>query len=528
MKTRFGRFFSEETLAGDLEKIVDFYQNYGYYFAHFKPSNFEFFEEESVKWVTIFLDMVEGEKFFVSGVETEGENKILSNAEILSQFKPAKGELLVPNYIRDSINLFQDKYGEKGYIYIRIKPDLIFDREKSMVNIVLQIEEGPQVRVGQVRIEGNELSRDRVFKHTFTLKEGDIFDIKKAREGWRRLYNLGFFEEVEIEPIPASFDTVDLLIRVKETGKKGEFYVGGGYNTTSGFQGDIQFFRDNLWGEGKKIGIEWQFGKKRDEYNIAYLDRWWRGTPIRLEPRIYKKRDRYNNIDEDYEKESTGVELRVGKPVWEFSHIYITSKDERIKLTDVGEKGMLEGMEEGKKTLHSLEFILDRDTRVRDEAFNPFQGSYSYISTETTGGPILAGDLTFTRYGGEWRGYLRKGTFWKSLIIAYRLRARFGENLPPYEKFRAGGMETLRGYSQNEFRGEKLLLGNLELRLPLSKDFLGSLFLDVGKIYDEDYSIVKSGWGFGMRIRTIIGFIRLEYGMGEEGGQFYFGMGEGF
>lgn len=528
MKTRFGRFFSEETLAGDLEKIVDFYQDYGYYFAHFKPSNFEFSEEESIKWITIFLDMAEGKKFFVSGVKVEGENKVFSDSEILSQFKPAQGKLLVLSYIGDSIDFFQDKYGEKGYIYIRIKPDLIFDREKGMVNIILQVEEGPQVKVGQVRIEGNELSRERVFKHSFTLKEGDIFDIKKAREGWRRLYNLGFFERVEIEPIPASSNTVDLLIRVKETEKKGEFYVGGGYNAASGFQGDVQFFRDNLWGEGKKIGIDWQFGKKKDEYNITYLDRWWGDTDIRLEPRIYKKIDRYNNAGEDYEKESIGAELRIGKPVWEFSHIYTSLRDERIKLTDTGGKGMLEGMEEGKKTLHSLEFTLDRSTRVRDEAFNPFQGSYSFLSVEITGGPILAGDLAFTKYGGEWRGYLRKGTFWKSLIVAYRLRVRGGENLPPYEKFRAGGMETLRGYRQNEFRGEKLLLGNLELRLPLSKDFLGSLFLDVGKISDEDCLMEKLGWGFGMRIRTIIGFIRLNYGIGEGGGQFYFGMGEGF
>lgn len=528
IKTRYGRFFDQQILKEDLKKIVHFYQNHGYYFAYFKSPDFEFSEEKDIEWVTIFLEMVEGRQFFVSQVEIRGENKVFSESEIMSQFKPSKGELLVPDYIKDSINFLQDKYGERGYIHIQIKSDLDFDREGGKVNILLHIEEGPQVSIGKIRIEGNKLSQERIFKHAFTLKEGDIFDIKEAREGWRRLYNLGFFESVEIEPIAISSSIVDLLIKVKEIEREGQFYIGGGYNTASGLQGEIQFFKDNLWGEGKRIGIDWQFAEKRNEYNITYLDRWWGDTSIHLEPRIYKRKDIYNEIDGGYEKETTGIEMKIGKPIWKFSNIYISLRDERIYI-DKGVNGEIsEETEEGGKTSHSLKFILDRDTRVRDEAFNPYQGSYSYVSADITGGPMLGGEFTFTKYGGEWRGYLRKSSFWKYPIITCRLRVKSGENLPVYEKFHIGGMETLRGYRQNEFIGEKLILGNFELRLPLDKNFLTYLFLDTGQIRNEDSSIYKVGWGFGIRIKTIIGFIRLDYGIGEEGGQLYFGMGEGF
>ena len=525
MKTRYGRFFDQQILKEDLKKIVHFYQKYGYYFAYFKSPDFEFSEEKDIEWVTIFLEMVEGRQFFVSQVEIRGENKVFSDSEIMSQFKPSKGELLVPDYIKDSISFLQDKYGERGYIHIQIKSDLDFDREGGKVNILLQIEEGPQVSIGKIRIEGNELSQERIFKHAFTLKEGEIFDIKEAREGWRRLYNLGFFESVEIEPIPVSSSIVDLLIKVKEIERKGEFNIGGAYGD-SGLKGNIQFYKDNLWGEGKRIGIEWQFAKNRNEYTITYLDRWWGDTSIHLEPRIYQKKDIYNETDEDYEKETTGIEIKIGKPIWKFTNIYISLRNEKIDISDIG--GMPEEMEEGEKTSHGLKFILNRNTRVRDLAFNAYQGSYSSVSADITGGPILGGDSLFTKYRGEWRGYLRKNTFWKHPIIAYRLRVKSGEGLPVYEKFHVGGMETLRGYRQNEFVGDKLILGNLELRLPLDKDFLSYLFIDMGEIYDKDSSICKVGWGFGIRIKTIIGFIRLDYGIGEEGGQLYFGMGEGF
>ena len=528
MKTRYGRFFEQQILEEDLGKIIHFYQKRGYYFAYFKSPRFEFSEERGIEWATIFLEIIEGRQFLVSQIEIRGETKVFSESEILSQFRPSTGELLVPDYIRDSINFLQDKYGQRGYIHIQINSDLDFDREGGKVNIFLQIEEGLQVSIGRIRIEGNELSQERVFKHTFTLKEGDIFDIEEAREGWRRLYNLGFFENVEIETIAVSSSIVDILIRVEENEKKGQFYIGGGYNTASGFQGEIQFFRDNLWGEGKKIGIDWQFAQKKNEYNITYLDRWWGDTPIRLEPRIYKKKDIYNEIDGGYEKETTGIEVKIGKPIWKFSNIYISLRDERIYI-DKGVNGEISGeTEEGEETSHSLKFILDRNTRVRDEAFNPYQGSYSYISADITGGPILGGQLNFTKYRGEWRGYLRKSSFWKYPIIAFRLRAKLGENLPVYEKFHIGGMETLRGYRESEFIGGKLILGNFELRLPLDKNFLAYLFVDAGQIQNEDSFINKVGWGFGIRIKSIIGFVRLDYGIGDEGGQLYFGMGEGF
>ena len=526
IKTRYGRFFDRQILEEDLERIVHFYQNHGYYFAYFESPDFEFSEERGIRWVTVFLEIVEGKVFFVSQIEIRGEIKVFSDSEIRSQFKPSAGEPFVPDYVRDSISSRHDKYGERGYSHVRIKSALDFEREGDKVSIVLQIEEGPQVRIGKIRIEGNELSQERIFKHAFTLREGDIFNTEKAREGWRRLYNLGFFENVEIEPIAVSPSVVDLVIRVKELERAGQFYVGGGYNSASGLQGEIQFFKDNLWGEGKKISIDWQFGEKKDEYNITYLDRWWGNTSIQLEPRIYSRKDIYNNVDGGYEKRTTGVEMKVGKPIWKFSNVYISLRDERVHVHEgIGGETSEEDVE---KISHGLTFMLNRNTQVRDEAFNAYRGSHSYISAYITGGPVLGGELTFTKYRGEWRGYLRKSSFWKYPIVAFRLRAEIGENLPVYEKFHIGGMGTLRGYSENEFIGEEVILGSFELRLPLDKKFLTYLFADTGQIRNEGSSIYKTGWGFGIRMKTIIGFIRLDYGIGDEGGQLYFGMGEGF
>ncbi len=77
MKTRYGRFFDQQILKEDLEKIVHFYQNHGYYFAYSKSSDFEFSEEKGIEWVTIFLEIVEGRQFFEGLLSGFADQKIV-------------------------------------------------------------------------------------------------------------------------------------------------------------------------------------------------------------------------------------------------------------------------------------------------------------------------------------------------------------------------------------------------------------------------------------------------------------------
>jgi len=533
MKTRFRSFFDPKTsdLDKDLEKIVGLYQKKGYYFAYFNPPRFEFFTKGKTHWVRVFLEIVEGKKFSVSEVEIKG-NRVFPPSKILSHLRPGKGEIFVPTYLEESLDLLRDKYGEKGYIYAHLKPDLEFDRQAGKVKILLQIEEGSLAKTGKIRIEGNTFTKERVFKHTLLLKEGDILNSHKLREGWRRLYNLGFFEKVEIEPLSTSSSTVDLLVKVKEAEQRGQILFGAGYSSVSGLEGHIQLSKDNLGGVGKKIELDWKFGKKRNDYDIGYIDRWWRDSNLRLECNLYNLLYRYYEREGAYQKERVGGKIGLGWPIWKNMETSIRLKNEKVTIRPIEGKPLPRDLEleVGSKIESSLELMLNRDTRVRDEAFNPYRGSYSFLSVEKSGGKILGGDLEFTKYNAEWRGYLRKGEFWKSPILAYRLGGRWGEDLPFYEQFYLGGLETLRGYEENEFRGDKAVLGSLELRVPLAKELLGSLFVDAGRVWGEDSSMedFKVGWGFGIRFKTPIGLIRLNYGVGEKEGRFYFGMGEGF
>jgi outer membrane protein insertion porin family len=138
--------------------------------------------------------------------------------------------------------------------------------------------------------------------------------------------------------------------------------------------------------------------------------------------------------------------------------------------------------------------------------------------------------VDFTKYLVETRTYFRYGRFWRAPILALRVRGKWGEKLPLDEEFHIGGQNTLRGYEENQFRGSRTVLGTLEFRVPLTRDFLAYLFLDAGRVWeDPEMKEYKFGFGFGLRMSTPLGIIRLDYGIGEEGKpRIYFGMGDVF
>ncbi|MBC7189167.1 BamA/TamA family outer membrane protein, partial [Candidatus Aerophobetes bacterium] len=131
----------------------------------------------------------------------------------------------------------------------------------------------------------------------------------------------------------------------------------------------------------------------------------------------------------------------------------------------------------------------------------------------------------FTKYSAELRTYHRLQDIETSPTLAIRMRKKWGENLPAEEEFYVGGQETLRGYEVNSFRGSEALLGTVEMRFPFADNLLGYFFVDFGIIKTSTKSEEKTGYGFGVKITTPIGPLRLDYGIGKEGSpRFYFGM----
>lgn len=512
-----GDLWNFKKIKESKDKILQFFHQQGFPFVQVKISQISLEEDEC----KALLEIKKGEKFFVSKIEIKG-NKILPSSRIQKVISPHEGEIFVSDALNRSLETIRDIYGKRGYLYVRVKSKI--EKENGKIKIIISIEEGPQVKVGKIKIEGNKTCKERIFKHNLLLKEGDVFNIEKLKESGHKLYNLGFFEKVEIIPLSTSSpEILDLLVKVKEQKHRGDFSLGAAFKK-SGWEGFINISKDNLWGEGKKIELNWKFGKKKNEYNLGYLDRWFQNSSTQLNLNLYNKKSDYL----DYNQVRRGGSIRLGWPLDSYIRAFLTLGDEEEKNIAKEGKTLPEGIKK-RGEYRTIKISLEKDTRIRDKGFLAYKGSYNYLSIEESGG-LLGGTQDFTRYQWERRSYLRKGDFWKLPVLASRLQAGWGRNLPAEKKFKIGGQETLRGYKLNEFKGDRKILGTLEMRFPSTKDFKIVLFVDSGSVW-EGSSLpkkFKTGWGIGLRVNTPLGLMRLDYGIGEKGNEFYFGMGEGF
>ena len=85
-------------------------------------------------------------------------------------------------------------------------------------------------------------------------------------------------------------------------------------------------------------------------------------------------------------------------------------------------------------------------------------------------------------------------------------------------------MNSLRGYHSRTFEGGNVLLGNVELRVPIQKNFELVGFYDAGNAADD------IDWGkiYGLRVKTPMGHLRLDFATGGDENRTYFGFGQMF
>jgi len=104
----------------------------------------------------------------------------------------------------------------------------------------------------------------------------------------------------------------------------------------------------------------------------------------------------------------------------------------------------------------------------RDRRHNPRRGLYQELRFTRNGGP-LGGPADFREWLSDTRAYVPLAArYGLALGSLYRFRdGETGDNFGRYDRFHAGGVNTLRGYSADAFRGKSEWILTAENRLDL-------------------------------------------------------------
>lgn len=529
LKLKPGMQFTKEGITKDLQAIYELG-----WFYDIRPEY-----NQVPEGVQITYRVMENPMF--KNLVVEGNTKI-STSQIKKIIDLPENKIINTKNVSEKVRKVEAEYSQAGYILARVSDVRVLPSGELYV----KINEGI---VEDFKVKGNTKTKDYVITREMKLKKGEPFNAKDARRSMQRIYNLGYFEDVNIKLNPGQAPSaVDVEITVVEM-NTGTFGIGAGYSDADGFLGMISLGDKNFRGTGDKVNVRWEFGGDEDNnknYEFTYQRPWLDKHETSLGFSIYDMTNEYADYDRDaneiarYDKKRRGQELTFSRRTNdEFVVNYLTLKNRE----DIY-KGMAEGyetspqyFEEGDAAARQKEnFGLTRSigfTRAfdsRDNVNDPHEGKRNSYTIEYAG---LGGDFDFTKYSADFRYYYRMGS--SDNVLALQFGAGYADGtMPLSQRFAVGGSDTLRGYEDDQFKGNSMVRGSLEYRMPLMKKVQGVIFTDTGYAWDKktedafDFGLMKYSYGVGLRVNSPLGPLRLDYGIGEDGGRFHFSFGGQF
>jgi outer membrane protein insertion porin family len=549
MKTKKRWFFSfitksgiykREQIKADIERIKELYHNNGYIYAAVSEPDITLSSDKKKLYIKISVS--EGEQYKIGELKISG-NALFSNSDIYEQLEVASGQVFNRGALRKDIDKILDLYMEKGYARADINPAIDVNREEKSANITLSITEGNLFRIGRIDITGNTKTRDKVIRREMRLDEGEIFNKKLLTRSYQRLNNLNYFENLDVTPLPRFEEQLmDVNINVKEK-LTGMLSIGGGYSSIDKFMVMGELTQTNLFGKGLYLKFRTDFSARRTNYRISLRDPWFLDKPISASFSLYNDSLEFP----EYDKKATGGSIGFGKELSEYVRGNITYTIESVDISNItATASSTIKAQEGESLTSSISPSIWKDTR--DNHLDPTTGYKNALYSTIAG---LGGDNYFTKalVDSLWYFPVIKDT-------TFSVRGRFGyatgfagEDLPLYERFYVGGINTVRGLGfgeagprsneGDEIGGVMELIFNFEYIVPLIKDLKlkGLVFFDYGASFDdkENYSFSLSNMretaGFGVRWMSPFGPIRLEWGFnldpqaGESENKIEFSMG---
>ncbi|MFQ5587428.1 MAG: outer membrane protein assembly factor BamA [Nitrospiria bacterium] len=538
--TESGRY-KKEQLSFDRERIKDLYLNNGYLNVEVSEPGVRLNEDKTEFDITI--PIVEGEQFNIGAIDFDG-GTVFETTELAGLTGSRTGEIFNRGQLRADIGKITDHYGEKGYIYANVVPDLRPNPEKRVVDVTFHVIEGEPVRVREIHISGNNKTRDKVIRREIRVNEQELINTKALRRSFQRLNNLNYFEDINLVPRRISPEWVDIDVEVKEK-PTGTFSVGGGYSSVDKFVATFDVTMGNFLGKGQLLKFKVETGGRRDTYTLTFRE------PYLFDRELSGTVNFFNQTRDFgvYEEKRTGGDIILGKSFGEYVKGSFSYTVETLEITDVDTTLDTDGVTVitdprvpqqvidqkalGETLTSAVGFSLTRDTR--DFFFDPREGGRNSISFEYAG-TFLGGDNAYYKVIVDSSRFF---PLWWDHVFSLHGRIGFAEGLdgkqiPVGERFFVGGINTVRGFDFGEagplgpspapgvlgevIGGNKEAYFNIEYLIPLVKEAKVKLllFYDYGAAFDEgerfDLDGMREAAGYGIRWISPVGPLRLEWG----------------
>lgn len=478
--------FNQKKYAEDKEKILSYFNEKGYRDAQILADTQVI--QDNKMYVDIKVN--EGRKYYFGSTTWKG-NSVFSDTVLNRILNISKGDTYDGSILNKALGLepsqdaqdIQTAYRDQGYLFINVTPveTRIYG---DTIDHEIRVVEGPQARIKNVNIRGNERTKEHVIRREMRTYPGALYSQTGLMRTIRELNALNYFEQESInpQPLPNQNDgTVDINWSLKEKSSD-QLELSAGWGGGIGLTGTLgvtfnNFSIRNIWkkeawdplpvGDGQKLSLRVQSnGRAFRSYNFSFTEPWLGGKKRNSLILSYNNSKYYNlagftsrgTYEYDKNKSLTvnGFSVGLGKQLkWPDDYFYMTST---VALTryNVKEMGYIYSLpfNTGISDNLSLKFALQRNS-VSDPIF-PRSGSDLMFSVQATPPYSLFGstDNQFRyveyhkwRFNSTWYVPLGRGKgenkdrqFVLKLASKYGFMGRYNKNLgfSPFERFQLG------------------------------------------------------------------------------------------
>ena len=319
--------FVESDYRDDLQRIIDKYNEKGYRDAKILSDSVVPYDD---KTVDVYISLEEGKKYYINDITWVG-NTIYPTAVLNEVLGIKKGDVYNQKLLNKRTNEDEDgvanMYMNRGYLFYNLVP---IERtvQGDSIDLEMRMMEGPQARINNVIINGNDRLYEKVIRRELRVKPGELFSKDDLMRSAREIAQTGHFnpENMDIRPEPNEENgTVDILFNLEsKANDQIEFSMGWGQ---TGVIGKLalkftNFSIKNLLhpssykgiipqGEGQTFTISAQTNARYYQaYSVSFLDPWFGG-----------KRPNSLSVSAYYSRQ-TGVNSSYYNSTWSNPYLY--------------------------------------------------------------------------------------------------------------------------------------------------------------------------------------------------------------
>jgi outer membrane protein assembly factor BamA len=514
--------FPADSLDAVAAAVLHGAQEGGYYFAEVDSAR--------VDGSAAVLFVTRGPRVEVASVEIEGA-EALDPEWLASRMRTRPGQVLDPEVLRADLDDLLAQYERAGYPLAQADVEMgVTDGDAPNLQVTVRVDEGETLALHAVEFVPSGRTDPDFAARTAGLRPGEPLAAFQPESIRRDLEETGLFEEVGTPELAIGEEGATVRIPATEA-PPGSFDLVFGYlpPNGSGASGSVvgngSLVLRNLLGQGRALALQLVRNPGLvSSLDVSVADPFVLGLPLRLEARF-----------SGYQQDSTFQQQRYGLEVgYRFAPGLFALVTASREFVDAGIAGavLVDGQQRIPEANAWFAGVGVRYRRL-DARLNPRRGLVVQTTLEQgvkrrdlsadtvdVAAPVALRQQRLLAEARLFVPTLRR----QVLVLGGDAAILLGDVYDDSDLFRFGGATSLRGYEEEQFRGNIVGRAVVEYRYQIDRTSYAFLFSDFGYIerpatagIEADRSF-RPGYGLGIQYRTPLGLVAVSYALNPDDG----------